>query len=492
MAIASRQSSTQAPSRAFDLARLVATPWALLPILLAAFVVYAPTLADWFTGDDFWFLRASQQHGITSEIARSLDYRNVGASVEFDRYRPLYAIAWRLQYAAFGTHALPYHAVIIALHLACVAAVWCIARRLFREAWAASLAAVIFALHPAYMDAVAWISGGNRVFATLPALLALLCYMRAHDEGEPRARLWYTFAFASFVIAVGMHSASMTIGAAIVLYRFLLAGAPRDVWRWRDWLPFAPYAIVVAASAAIQWHVRGNVAGGDAFTFGYHQYANYGTFMGMATQPVEPSNASGILRTLLADARGLGSIAVLLGAIALIMRSRERRLALFLAAWFFLALLPDSTLILRPSGRLLYLPGAPFAMLLVVAILWLRDELPASIAAPAVRLMPYACAFAIPLVMVVTYGRVHGISRQASRNDIFIQRLRADVPVMPAGTFYVAGAPRGLITLGESSRLDAAVETYYGDARVVYVPPGQVAAVRDSLKPADQFYDYRP
>jgi hypothetical protein len=491
MAVLSRDTPTEARTRALDVARLLSTPWVLVPILLAAFVVYAPTLADWFTGDDFWFLRAAQQHSVADEIGRSLDYRNVGSSLEFDRYRPLYPIAWRLEYAAFGTHALPYHAVVLVLHLACVAAVWAIARRLFRESWAASLAAIIFALHPAYMDAVAWVSGGNRVFAELPALLALLCYMRALDGGERHTTAWQGAALALFVLAVGMHSAALTMAAVIVAYRFLLAGEPRDALQPRAWIPFTPYAFVIGASAAVQAYVRTNIGGAEeGFRFGYHQYANYGELMGMALQPIEPSNASGAARTLLADARGAGSVLLLLAAVALVARWRERRLALFLAAWFFVALLPDSTLILGPSGRLLYMPGPALAMLLVAVLAWLRDELPDGFGRIAARAMPYACGAAIPLVMLVTYGRTRGISHDASRNQIFVERLQSDVPAMPAGALYVAGVPKGLITLGESTRLDAAVELYYGDARVVYVPSGRVAAVRAAMNPDDQFYDY--
>src|SRR4029078_10806636 len=174
--------------RVFDGLRWMSTAWALVPILLAVFVVYAPTLADWFVGDDFWFLRPAQQHSVGREIIRSFDYRNVGTSLEFDRYRPLYPIAWRLQFAIFGLHAFPYHAGVLALHLACGPTIWFIARRLFPETWQANLAALVFGLHPAYMDAVASIAAANRVFAALPYLLALLCYMRSRDHGQPRRR----------------------------------------------------------------------------------------------------------------------------------------------------------------------------------------------------------------------------------------------------------------------------------------------------------------
>lgn len=493
MAVIGRETDGATRAGASDVLRLMSTPWALVPILLAAFAVYAPTLADWFVGDDFWFLRASQQHGIGSEIARSFDYRNVGTSIEFDRYRPLYPIAWRLQYAVFGLNAFPYHAVVLALHVACVATVWFIARRLFRESWAVNLAALIFAVHPVYMDAVAWISGGNRVFAALPYLLALLCYMRSRDAGEQRRAAWYAASVALFIVAVGFHSASLTIAAVIAAYRFLIVGEPRDALHPRAWLPLLPYAAIIAASAAVQAYVRTNIGGAEeGFRFGYHQYANYGAFLGMTVQPIEPSNFGGIVRTILSDIRGVGSVAVLVGCVALIARSREQRLAVLLTGWLFVSLLPDSTLILGPSGRALYMPGAAFALLVVAAMLWLREELPQDTRATAVRVAPYVLVAVVPLVMFVTYGRTRDVSHDASRSEVFVERLRRDVTQPPAGTLYVSNVPSGFTAFGASSRVDAAAELYYGDARIVVVPDAQVAAVKAALKPGDQFYEYKP
>jgi hypothetical protein len=493
MAVISRETDRQAPSRAVDALALMSTPWVLVPILLATFVVYAPTLSNWFLGDDFWFLRASQQHGIGSEIVRSFDYRNVGASIEFDRYRPLYSIIWRLEFAAFGLHAFPYHAILLALHLACVVTVWLIARRLLPESWMANLATLIFALHPTYVDAVASISAGNRVYAALPYLLALFCYMRSRDAGERRAGTWYWGAFALFVAAVLLHSASMTLAAVLVLYRGLIAGEPRDLLRPREWLPFVPYAIVVVASTVVQAQVRAQFETAEnAFRFGYHMYGNYGLYLGMAVQPIDSSNFSGAFGHLLADARGVGSVALLLASVAVMVRSRQQRVAVFVVAWFFLAPLPDSTLILAPSGRSAYLPGAPLAIALVLILAWLHDDLPALQGASVRRAGPYVAAAVVPIVMFTIFGRTLGITHDAARADALRTTVVRDVAAMPAGTFYISNAPRGMVTFDESSRLDAMLELYYGDARIVYVPASQVAKVKAALGPDDRFYEYRP
>ena len=53
----------------------------------------------------------------------------------------------------------------------------------------------------------------------------------------------------------------------------------------------------------------------------------------------------------------------------------------------------------------------------------------------------------------------------------------------------------GVCVSGRGTNLQAildACRTGQLDARVVYVPPGQVAAVKAALKPDDQFYDDKP
>src|SRR4051812_45454112 len=117
MAVLSRDAGHTDVAAERDWMAAVASPWMLGGILLTAFLLYAPTLRDWFFGDDFWFLRAAQQHSIPSSVGRAFDFRLTGTSAEFDRYRPLYPITWRLEYSVFGLHAAYYHAVVIGLHL---------------------------------------------------------------------------------------------------------------------------------------------------------------------------------------------------------------------------------------------------------------------------------------------------------------------------------------------------------------------------------------
>lgn len=507
MAVATTTSSDSAAARApsVDWVRILSSRWMLAVILVLAFAVYAPTLNDWFASDDFWFIRASQTHSVGDYIMRSLDFRNVGSSPEYDRYRPLYPILWRLEYSAFGMNAFYYHAVVVALHLICVVLVWMIARHLFAAAWASNLATLIFALHPAYADAVAWISA-NRVFEAFPYLVSLLLFLKfadtraSPDPGaarEPKAASpWpvatYTGSVLFFIAAILMHSSALTLVAVLAAYRFLLAGGPHDARRVSAWLPLVPFVVIGAAYGGIQLWVRGHLASGDAFQFGYNQYAIYAEYLGLAMVPLSPGNA--MLPAWIANAQKIGSV-VMLAAIVLTLAARPPRwIAIFSAFWLLAALFLDSTLIFTISGRALYVPGVAFAAFAVATIIWAHDILPARWRTRIIRAAPLALLLITAGAMFATYERASGVSHASSRNERFAQRLTRDIPppLADGATLYIANPPDDLSLLGNDSYLRTLVQSYYGDVNVKKVTPADSVSVEASLKPGDRFYNYRP
>ena len=86
-----------------------------------------------------------------------------------------------------GSHvdARAFHAASLAGHIAGVLLVYAILRRLVRRPWAAGAGALIYAIHPLQVEAVAWASGLKDVLAATFALGALACYLRA--VGGPAA-----------------------------------------------------------------------------------------------------------------------------------------------------------------------------------------------------------------------------------------------------------------------------------------------------------------
>src|SRR5204862_4768067 len=115
--------------------------------------------------------------------------------------------AWLLIALAAQTHTAdisgvslnPYvfHLANLLLHLIAVVTAYLILRRLFKRDWPAAIGALLFAIHPLQVEAVAWISGFRDVLSGLLSLVAIHQYIAAYDEGEsvnPRHALHATLA----------------------------------------------------------------------------------------------------------------------------------------------------------------------------------------------------------------------------------------------------------------------------------------------------------
>ncbi len=88
-------------------------------------------------------------------------------------YRPLALATLAIDYQLWQLRPAGYHATSILLHMLATLALLLALRRLLRDDVAAAALALLFALHPANAEAVAWINGRSEVLALLFGALAL-------------------------------------------------------------------------------------------------------------------------------------------------------------------------------------------------------------------------------------------------------------------------------------------------------------------------------
>ena len=137
---------------------------------------------------------------------------------------------------------LAFHWVAILLHLAATVAAFALARELTRELAGslpiALLTALLFGLHPAHVESVAWISALNDPLFALFAFLALRSWIRWRKAGSAGAP-WT--AGALFLLAL----LAKELGVAVVplALGYDLASAPK-AGPLRAWLPFALAGLV--------------------------------------------------------------------------------------------------------------------------------------------------------------------------------------------------------------------------------------------------------
>jgi protein O-mannosyl-transferase len=104
---------------------------------------------------------------------------------------------------------------------------------------AAGFGALLFAVHPLQVGAVAWISGGRDLFAAFFALIAVLLLCRS----EP-GRRWYLGATLSFTLALLAKPSVAALPAAVIAFDVVFSGN----WR-RTTLRMVPWLLLVLVDA---------------------------------------------------------------------------------------------------------------------------------------------------------------------------------------------------------------------------------------------------
>lgn len=233
--------------------------WMAACVALVACALYARTVGHGYVWDDLSYAASFRDYGLLAGAARALT-ETIFTSGEY--YRPLAM----LSYVASQEPAVQ-HAINVALHALNTALVLYLARALMpHEAagsriglWAAALAALAFAVHPAAVEAVAWISGR---FDTLMCSFVLGVFLVALGGELTRRRL----ALVCVLFFAAMCSKEAAVGLPValpflLLLKWRLAGDSRSVKEkaaQSGWL-FAALALALALYLTVRVAVLNTV-----------------------------------------------------------------------------------------------------------------------------------------------------------------------------------------------------------------------------------------
>ena len=156
------------------------TPLGLgLVFAVLALVVYAPSFEGEFISDDFHYVAHNQYVHAPSLDNLVAIWNPVSEVAELvENYAPVHLSAHALEWQFFGPNVLGYHVVNVLLHVWGAVLLVSLFRRSGIAAWPAALGAGIFLLHPANVEAVAWISQLKSSLALVLSLGAILWHPR--------------------------------------------------------------------------------------------------------------------------------------------------------------------------------------------------------------------------------------------------------------------------------------------------------------------------
>jgi tetratricopeptide (TPR) repeat protein len=269
-------------------------------------------------------------------------------------YRPLretlYAVSWDT--LGFGAQPLGYQFVGLALHGICCVAFFLLLRRLGVGESAAIVAGAIFAVHPAHVERVAWITASYDLLG--PALLLLALLGRAGpiaDNGRLTRRdfLWMTALLAALFSAE--EAAIFPLLALVVDYAQTAADAG-----WRRWPRLRRDLIgvgLVVFYFACRYAALGRIDRGrerPAAGFLGNVLAQAVADVRYLRQFIAPwqVNFYHVIPTahLTASLAAWAALVALSAALAAAFLVRRRRpFAAFGVVWFFIALLPSSQIL---------------------------------------------------------------------------------------------------------------------------------------------------
>ncbi|MDA0321152.1 MAG: hypothetical protein O2923_00340 [Verrucomicrobia bacterium] len=357
-------------------------------------------------------------------------------------YRPLTTLSLAVDrlLPSFGMeHAFVAHAHNVMLHVAVCALLYLLLTRLTGGV-PALMGAGLYAVHPVLTESVAWVSGRSEILVGLCCLLGVGCMIWPGVRDAYRAA---GLALITLCALLCKESAIMLpfiwLAAARVLRKECLH-LDRPV---RVLVP----ALVVAAAALV---LRLLIAGGlspEVRTFAGIESATryrivFMTLFRYAQLVVCPINQTVHWPPYpmeIARLQVLAGVALtLLGVTTAAIGLARRRVWGLGAAWFLLALLPASNLIL-PIGtimaeRFLYLPtmGAAIALSALVAQRWPR-------CGPRCRAVTMACVAVITLVAgAATFKRAAAWRDEVSLWRAGMQAYPDDLVSQVAAAFYLA------------------------------------------------------
>ena len=361
-------------------------------VALAAVAVYANTLGNGFVYDDL------------PQIVENPRIRSLGSLPEilttdpwsFKRgvssyYRPMLHLSYLFTYQAAGLSPWAFHLTNVLWHVCASLALYALALRVLAKpseiaAPAATVAGLVFAVHPGHTEPVAWLAAIGDVQVALFGLLTLLLYLLALDG----SRWAYGGALLCYALAL-LSKEPAAAFPAILLAADLLWSQPRSLGR--ALIRLAPFALVTAAYLVARTAVLGEVAPpgfhaevGPASAWMTAVYY-LGHYLVSCVWPF-PLNALYEFRPVesLSDPRLLVSVLVSGAVVATVVLLRRDRRVLLAVLLFAVPLAPALYIPGIGAGglaeRYLYLPLAGFSLAVGMAWMAIRKRWGRTVIAP--------------------------------------------------------------------------------------------------------------
>ncbi len=362
-------------------------------VFIVAVAVYANTLGHGPAWDAELFVRGS---GAAEGLAAVPDLLTSHLLLEWEPerspYRPVTAVSYALDWTLSGGSWSFLHWTNVLVHAAVTTLVLELLLRMGAPFVAAFLGALLFAVHPVHVDAVASLAGRGDLLAGLFGVSAVVTFLGpvapaaegggagAGPSGGGPARQVAVLLF--YALAMGAKEPAMVLPVLLLLAmelrrpRSVVSHARQLRERWPFW---AMLPVLAAGHLIARMGVRGAVASTDIapyigglptatrITTGIANWAEYLRLLVYPSDLAVDYGPGIIVAATAADLRFWAGLGIGIGAIALVLFTwRSRPLVAMGTAWCVVCLVPTSNLLFPIAAwiaeRFLYLPSVGFSM----------------------------------------------------------------------------------------------------------------------------------
>jgi len=219
-------------------------------IAVATFWVYSPALGGDWLWDDAMYLSHNALLDQPDRLAKA--WFQPGSFIE---YYPIEQTVQWLQWRLWGNGTLPYHLTNVFLQIVNALLFWRVLAKVgVKLAWIGGL---IFAVHPANVESVAWISELKNCLSLTPALLAMSAWI---DYDAARRARDFRLCLAFFLTSMLCKITLAMFPFIILLYAWWKRGRveKRDLWAALIFLAISALlvALTIQSGALYMHHLR--------------------------------------------------------------------------------------------------------------------------------------------------------------------------------------------------------------------------------------------
>jgi tetratricopeptide (TPR) repeat protein len=330
-------------------------------------------------------------------------WQTIYPNMQGNYYRPAFLLWLLANYTLFGANALLWHLMVVVAHVSVTLLVYLLARRLLKDEVAALIAALIFGLHPARIEAVAWVSGVTEPLLALLLIPSLLFYLNwreskrttssteatdgmnarnndsSNDSGKQAK--WLAASLGMFALAMLAKETALVMPLIVFVYEWIF-GAREGRLRTslKRAAPYFALALVYLAARAIALKGLGHTV--TPLPLGTVLLTLPSVLWFYIKLLIWPAGLSAFYDTPYLTSPGLSNfllpcVAIAVVAASLVAWGRRRKEIAFASALLALPILPLLNLPVFLEGeiahdRYLYLPSIGFSVIVALALRQIR------------------------------------------------------------------------------------------------------------------------